>query len=301
MGIVDWTTLFELTSSDYADSPIPGSVVPTPPGDGRLPLNQAIAFNNGTGYYRLVSEACSLTNTVRETKDFIPQADGSILHRRFLGGMEMGLTVQMWAEGTIACDELLQEMVDVLNGYLYGLLNAGDNRGRISWALPGGGNDRMLDDLRLLGFPVESQQRGSPFQMAFTVDTYYPYAEDLTPTIEAMDPVGGVITNSGNRPTYPVWRMYDGIYFTITNVTTGDVFQFDSSQPGCPTVNIGDFVEINTFRDTIFLNGNGANLKPGIVMVNSDFFTLPPGANTISISGLPIAAGSECEINSAWQ
>lgn len=309
MPITDWTVPFDLRSLVYTNHPSPG----TPGGvsTNPLPINAAVAFPSGTGYYLLRSDACSLTNTVRMTKDFVPQADGAILHRRFTGGHEMNLTAQMWRDSSnIACDTLLEEMVDTFMGYLYGLLNAGDNEGRIRWAPTGGtssapGNNgyRMLDDIRLLTYPTGSQQAGSPYELAFSIDCARPYSEDETQLSIALTG-SDVVTNYGNRPSYPVWKI-DGPFtgFTITNtsVTPNEVFSYNGGLPGAALVTGGNYIEIDTFGNTAYLNGNGANLKPGIEIASSDFFTIPPGANTITLSTFPVIGGTgTCLLNSSW-
>lgn len=302
MPIADWTVPFTLVSTPYTNYPTPGGVSVNP-----LPINTVVTFPSGTGYYFLRSDGCSLSNTVRQTKDYVPQADGAILHRRFTGGMEMNLAIQLWQNTTdIACDELLQEMLDTLMGYLYGLINAGDNQGRIRWAPVGGTSTnpssngiRMLDDIRLLSYPTSSQERGGPVEVSVIVDCARPYAEDetqLNPTVPT-DP----IINYGNRPTFPVWQIYSpltNLQFTLTNTTNGDSFTFDDTLPGCPNVGIGNYIEIDTFRNTVYKNGSGANMKPGIDMTNSDFFTIPPGTHTITCPG--VSASSKCLINAAW-
>ena len=151
MGVSNWGLPFYLTSKVYTDDPEPDTEAPDP-----LPINQVFTLRGGEQVkYLLRPDGCSLTNSVRETKDFIPQADGAILHRRFTAGMEMQLTIQMWETSEqIACDAVLQQMLDTLNGYLYGLINAGDNQGRIAWLPAQGWNIRMLDDIRLLSYPV---------------------------------------------------------------------------------------------------------------------------------------------------
>lgn len=289
MGVTDWTTQFNLLSTDYTDFPIPGSVAPSP-----LPINVPITFAGGElGIYHLRPDACKLSNTVRETKEFVPQGDGAILHRRFTGGMEMGLTVQMWQPNDqIACGAILQTMVDTLEGYLYGLLNAGDDEGRLTWT-PAGQLQRMMQDIRLLTYWEEAQAPGAAFEVSFSIDCARPYTENAAQLSPA---VPGTVVNPGNRPAFPVWKIFSGA-FTLTNVTTGQVLQFNDAQPGCPSVG-GGYVEINTFRNTVYLNGSGANLKPGIVMVNSDFFTLVPGNNVITCPGA--GGGSVCLVNAAW-
>jgi hypothetical protein len=288
--IADWTVPFELTSAPYA-------------GATRLPINTTTTFNSGTGIYLLDSSNCSLTNVVRQTKDYVPQEDGAILHRRFTGGMEMALSIQFWQDTNhIACDELLQEMMDDLMGYLYGLINAGDNQGRIAWTPDGDSSPistwRMLDDIRLLSYPEGSQQAGNPFELKVTIDCELPYAEDLSEVTTAPNTfptLPATVTNYGNRPTYPVFQVY-GSSWTIVNTTTSKSIIF--SDAGLPTPVGGGYVEINTFRNTAFLNGNGANMLPGIDVQNSEFFTLIPGANAIN----PVGAGaaSLVKVNGAW-
>lgn len=289
MGVTDWSVQFNLLSTDYTDFPIPGTVAPSP-----LPINIPITFTGGEqGIYHLRPDGCSLTNTVRETKEFVPQGDGAILHRRFVGGMEMTLAVQMWQPNDrIACDSILQTMVDTLEGYLYGLLNAGDDEGRLYWT-PSGQLARMMQDIRLLSYWTETQAPGGPFEVTFQIDCARPYLEDHAQLSPA---VPGTVVNPGNRPAFPVWKIFASA-FTLTNATTGQVLQFDDSQPGCPNVGAG-YVEINTFRNTVYLNGASSNLKPGIVMVNSDFFMLVPGNNVITCPGA--GGGSVCLVNGAW-
>jgi hypothetical protein len=225
--------------------------------------------------------------------------------------MEMNLAIQLWENDTqIACDTLLQEMLDDLMGYLYNLINAGDNEGRISWVPSGGSSTastgRMLDDIRLLSYPAESQQPASPYEIAVTVDCALPYAEDLT-QLQPVIPANPVV-NYGNRPSYPVWQIWGPFSdFTLINTSVGSAgppdtrpqFRWDSTIPGAgAAIGAADYLEIDTFRNTVYLNGSGANRKAGIDMLNSEFFTIPPGSNTITCPG--IGAASVCLINAAW-
>ena len=91
-----------------------------------------------------------------------------------------------------------------------------------------------------------------------------------------------------------MWQINSG-NFTLTNTTTGDSFSFNDAQQGCANVG-GGYAEIDTFRNTVYLNGNQANLKPGIVMDTSDFFMLAPGANVITVTG----GSGVCLLNSAF-
>jgi len=295
--IVDWTVPFELTSTPYNST--------------NLLINQAITFTNGTGIFLLRTDGCSLTNVVRQTKDNVPQEDGAILHRRFTAGMEMTLTIQCWqTTSLIACDELLQEMVDDLSGYLYGLLNALDNEGRIQWNPTGGSSAtstaRMLDDIRLLSYPEGSQATGSPFEVKVTVDCALPYAEDLT---QLAPSVPGVVTNHGNRSTYPVWQIYGaggGLNFTLTDSSTGMQFAFNDGLTGTHQVTGGNYIEIDTFRNSVTETVPGVpptplyNSASGVEPASSDFFLLAPGTNTITLIGSGIGGSSQVLVNAAW-
>lgn len=294
MPLADWNVPFLLTSQVYSPD--------------LLPLNTLVTLPSGaTGYYFVRQDGCSLRNTVRETKDNIPQFNGSILHRRFLQGLEMTLTLQLWQDqNTPGCkvEALQQEMLDVLMGYLNGLLNAVDNQGRISWSPGGGYEERMLDNLRLLVWPTE-QRSGIPLELTFVVDTEYPYTEQLRQELTHLDDGDtATFTNIGNAYTYPVIQlnMNNGVpdagsvsgTVTITG-DTGTIIWLSSS-PGSQLIPGGSYGEIDTFRETMFMNGDGANLTPGIDIINTMFFGLPPGTSSITITGCM------CDVlwNPAW-
>jgi hypothetical protein len=297
LPIADWTVPFDLRSLVYTNNHEPGGTFTDP-----LPINTVATFPSGTGFYLLREDGCSLANQVRSTKDFVPQEDGAILHRRFTGGMEMTLAIQMWQnKSKIACDELLQEMKDTLMGYLYGLLNAGDNDGRIRWAptggtsgAPGSNGYRMLDDIRLLTYPAETHQPGSPYEIGVTIDCDLPYAQDETQLTVSLS---GAVINYGNRPAYPVWQITADA-FTLTNTTTNESFSFDDGLPGCPPVG-GGYVEIDTFHNSATIVNVGPvydNAAAGIDMTGSDFFLIVPGSNAITLN----AGSGACLINAAW-
>lgn len=288
MPIADWSVPFILHSSVYSLTD--------------LDINVPVSFAAGTGIYRLRPDACHLRNNVRSVKENVPQEDGSILHRRYLTGSEMDLAVQFWApDDALACDELLQEMTDSFMGYAYGLLNAGDDQGRVLW-LPDGDSSafssyRMLDDIRLLSYPVESGV--TPYELTLTVDCGLPYSEDFT---QDNPSIPGTATNYGNRPTYPVMKLYgtfSGV--TVTNTTTGSVWQYDGTLPGAATVTSPNYLEVNVFNNTVYLNGSGANRMAGVIMTTSDFFSLVPGNNTITVSYTGGAGGASLMlVNGAW-
>ena len=314
MPIADWTVPFVLTSSVYSAT--------------GLSINTSVLLPSGDrGTFFLRPDGCQLNATVRSTKDNVPQADGSILHRRFLTGMEMNLAVQMWEdEDKIACDVLLEEMLDVFMGYAYGLLNAGDNEGRVIW-LPTGlsstqSSYRMLEDIRLLTYPVESQQPGSPYELGLTVDTVWPYAADYTQLTPSLSGGSGTVVNYGNRPTYPVWQIagpFAAFVLTDTSVTPNAIIRWDSTLPGSvAALDNDDYLEIDTFRNSVtkFKNGlpSACNFDPsvatlfnaasGLDMTASEFFTISPGSHSITVSYTSgNTTNNNCSralINAAW-
>lgn len=286
MPLANWNVPFELTSALYSST--------------RLPINSPFAFPAGTGQLNLRHDGCSINTVVRSTKNPVPQADGDILHRRFTTGTQMNLAIQFWDNrlGEVACGELLQSMLDTTLGYLFALINAGDNEGRISWT-PEGENARMLDDIRLLSYMTGAQPaEGGQFELGVTLDCALPYVEDLTQLAPTLP---GTVVNAGNRPTYPVWRI-DGPFttMTLTNSTTTESFSYNNGQPGAPTIGSGDILEIDTFLNSVTKIETGpvlTNAFAGMVLPSSEFFLIDPGSPSIALSGASSGTGL---INSAW-
>ncbi len=259
------------------------------------PYNGTLSFNVQTDrLYLLDQQACSFDTTVRATKSDVPQSDGSILHHRFLTGAEMRLSIQLWEQpDLVACDDLLAEMVDDLTGAFRSLLNAGDNEGRIAWEI-NGGNERMLDDIRLLVYPSLTLAEALAV-VTVTVDSEFPYAQDLNQNSTAVTSGGTqALANTGSAAYYPVFRVAGPTSaFTITVVSPQQTTQFvyDSSLPGAAAIAGGNCAEINCFRNTIFLDigctgaGDDADLAAGIDELNSDYPVLDVGTNQVSITG----------------
>ena len=268
------------------------------------PYNTSMSFNvqTASGIYLFDPAGCSLDFTIRSTTDNVPQSDGSILHTRFLTGANMPLTVQLWQDlDTVACDSLLREMLDNLSGALRSLINAGDNEGRIAWEVDGG-NERILDDARLLVYPT--YQEGSPGVVTFTLDSKYPYAQNLSEATPSAFSNGAsqTLVNTGTAAYFPVFKVNQigGVVsaaavsaFTIENLTTGEQFVYDDTFPGAAPISAGGhYAEITTFTNTIYLDGDGANLKAGVDELNSEYFPFEVGSNEIKITG--------CDMDILW-
>lgn len=253
------------------------------------PYSGTLSFNVQTDrLYLLDQSGCNMTISVRSTTDNVPQANGSILHHRFLTGTQIQLAVWLMEDTeNPACDILLADMLDDLSGALRSLLNAGDNAGRLAWEVAGK-NDRMLDDCRLLVYPAYTMNANGSLNV--TIDSQYPYAQDLGQTTTNIAASGNAtLTNTGSAEYDPVFKVYGATTaFTLTNITTGLQFVYDSTLPGAAAIGAGSYAEIDTFRNTIFLNGSGANLKAGVDELNSDYWGLATGANSVTITGASV-------------
>ncbi len=255
------------------------------------PYNGTLVLNTQSDrLYLLDQQGCSFDISVRSTTDNVPQADGFILHHRFLTGTSIQLAIQLWeSENHPACDILLAEMVDEISGAFRSLLNAGDNAGRLTWEIDGG-NNRILDDVRLLVYPSLTMN-GPVSVITVTIDSQYPYAQDLTQQLTTItDGNTAVLNNTGSADYYPVFQVSNlsGSTFTLENVSTGIEFNYNDALPGALPITGVNYAEIDTFRNTIFLNGNSSNLKAGVVELSSDYWSLVVGNNTVGITGADV-------------
>lgn len=255
---------------------------------GTLNLNTEVTMPTaGDGIYILDPKACKCEIPLRVTDTNIPQADGEQLHSRFYQGYLLTLAIQYWdTEDAPACNELLQEMVDTLMRFIRSYTCATD--ARVYWT-PDGEADRFIK-AALLNDPADhSLGDGGIFQTVFQVKSPYPYAWD---SAEITTVLPDTLTNTGSADFWPVIRVYgptSGFIITNSSVLDSDghplQISYDAGLPGAIAISAGDFAEIDTFRNTIYLNGFQNNLKPGLNMGISDFFPIAVGANTITYSG----------------
>ena len=258
--------------------PIPFDLITV---EGTLELNRC---DGSEPYYMLIPESCLAISENRVTKDNIPQKDGSILHKRFRTGYTVALTIQYWeSPSQPACGGTLVDMHDVMMRHLRAMLN---ESGRLIWE-PTDHDARFFDEMRWLK-EVTTDVQAAFVQVSFALDSPFPYALDFeqSSTVIADGTIGTTLDNTGSAPMYPVIRV-DGPTdsFVIRNETTDEEIIYDSSFPGAQPIGAGDYAEIDTFKDTIYENGDQTNLKPGIDIEDSDFFALEVGPNQITIQG----------------
>lgn len=268
---------------------------------GSLTLNEPASTDGG---FLLDVDACAAGVAMRASKDNVPQADGSILHHRFVTGYEMHMELELWTpapNNVLACyttDPSADYLNDTLMRHLRAMV---DGNGRVLWQ-PAYGDTRLMDQVKLLQAPVITVSPGGPSRVAFTLDSPFPYIMDYTQIVTALS--GGVsdtLSNIGTAPFYPVFKVYGPVsQFTLTNITTGKSFSYDADQPGAQMIGTGEYAEISTFGNTIYLNGDQDNLKPGIVIATSDFFPLAVGDNEIIAYG-DGTLGPYPDVDVLWQ
>lgn len=249
-----------------------------------------IFFNNlaqNEGFYVQVKEGCDGGADTRATRYPVPQSGGAILNRGFDDGYLLKLAITYWVDNeNPACetsDPTLAEVDDFLMLHLRSILNGG---GRYIFQ-PVGETERLLDELSVVERAVVTVENGLT-GVQFTLASPFPYTiefnQSLT-TIDAGSP-SAVLNNTGTAPFFPVFKVFGPAdNWTLENTSTGLMIVYDSDLPGAVTIAPGDYIEIDTFRNTAYLNGTGASRKAGIDIIQSDFWPLEVGNNTVTIQG----------------
>lgn len=226
---------------------------------------------------------CAATKEVRATNDPIPQGDGDIFHRRWLTGYIYKLVAQAFTdESTASCLDDGRLLLEELALHLEAMRNS---PGRYCWLPSNYGDTRALDQAQWLTGVTQTLAEGGIIQVEFEIDSPFPYVIDLT-QISTNVPASTLITiaNLGNITFYPVIQVQGPAtndIWTVNNTTTGDGIVYDQTRPGAVTMGGGDYAEIDTFKNTIYLNGNQADMSAGIDPTQSVFLTLEPGNNVM--------------------
>lgn len=283
--------------------------------EGEIKINEP---QGGTGdaandLYLLDETKCTVgISTLRTLSDDSPQSDGAIFHRSFKSFEVMNLDVEFWqgpegetaaSEREPACGADRARMLDNLMAHLNALVDPelADLEGgncQIRWD-PSAGDDRMLNQIRLLTWPQETIEN-PVFSLGFELDSPFPYSMDVSEQTTDIDATV-VVTNAGTTDFFPVFRIHGPFSsFSLQNVETLLFFDYDASFPGAAAVAAGHYAEVNTFGNTVFLDGNGANLMAGIDVTISDFWTLIRGAQELSYTSDNALSSCEMLWNNAW-
>ncbi len=271
--IADWSRLNTLTTPE-----------------GNLTLNAA----SGDRYLTL-NERCDSGADLRVTFDNIPQSDGQLNHTQYLTGYRMRLAFALWDGDDPACGQAAQEMLDELGRHINALRNPTGTT-RIIWT-PENMASRMINEIDLMEKPVVTVEPGGQegiVTVTFAVCSPFPYemSESERTPVTLLDGIADFLTNNGSTRFWPVFKVYGPTSsFQILNFASNLVVQYDGDAIG-----MGDYVEIDNFRGTAYLNGDSSNLLNGIDFINTDFWALEVGLQTVRILG----ADADILWNDAW-
>ena len=161
----------------------------------------------------------------------------------------------------------------------------------------------MVEAIQLIEWP-DPQNPVPETTVEFTLQTALPYENDEAEAGGGDVSVGSSVLpygNSGNTDTYPVFTVTAVgsplTSFEIENQTLGQSIVWDESFPSTSPIAAGHFVEINCFRNTVYLDGSGANLKSGIDIQASDFFPLVPQPDTNMLRFTHVGGSATCTVN----
>lgn len=255
-----------------------------------LPLNAASGQR-----YVVLNDRCDAGADLRTTFDNMPQGDGQLNHRQYLTGYKMRLALALWVDDEPACGQDAQEMLDELGARIDALRGFEGNR-RIVWT-PENMASRMLNDVSLMEKPVVTVEPGGSegiVTVTFGVVSPFPYEmseAEQTPASIA-DGATETLTNAGSTRFWPVFKVNGATSaFTISNAANGQEIVYNGTAIGG-----GEYLEIDCFRATAFLNGDIASRLDSINFELTDFFALEVGDNDVSI------AGASCDVlwNDGW-
>ena len=101
--------------------------------------------------------------------------------------------------------------------------------------------------------------------------------------------------NGGNAPASPRFFVYGPCDdFVLTNSDNGDEIIFNAA------VADGDYIEINSARRTVLLNG-GQNAYGGIDFASTNFFTISPYASESPLVFSTSGSGANTRLLTRWQ
>jgi tail protein len=246
--------------------------------------NLALNVEQADGLFVTAKENAESGTEVRVTGQGVPQGFGSILHKGFTDGYVVKMPIQYWVDArTPACattSPTAQQMDDLLMRHVRSLFDGG---GRILYT-PNGMEQRLLDSLRVFAKPTLVEDSGLT-GTTIVLASEFPYMQDFNQTLTEFT-ASATLTNTGSSPYLPVFKVFGPFStFTLANTTTGKKIVYDDGLPGAVAVGSGDYIEINCFHDTVYLNGSGASRKAGIVIEETTFFDLAVGDNFLTIDG----------------
>jgi hypothetical protein len=214
---------------------------------------------------------------LRTPTDHRSQRDGGIVHRFFRGHV-FPVVEGYFKASTVASRNAME---DTLKGYLGSTIRT-DARWRVTQS---GQAERFLTVRQYQPCVIEPADGIIHNFMFGLISSRECYWMDLAETDTTINSGASAnITNAGNTDMFAVFQVYagagTGTAFTISNATTG----FEIAATGM-SIAAGHYVEIITWRQTMYEDGTGANQLGFLDESGSDFFSLQPGVNSISLAG----------------
>ena len=273
--------------------------------EGELVLNDFDVDPN-RGIYMTIKDGADSGTEVRSTGDPVPQGFGTLWHRGFANGYVLKIPVQYWVSSgptdPIPASELTtptaQQMDDLLMLHYRSLMAGG---GRILYS-PAQMTQRIADQLFAISKPTLVEEQANT-NTVLEFGSTFPYMLDFTQNLTQISDGSptATLTNDGSAPMDPVFKVYGPFdQFVLSNLTTGLDFVYDDSLPGAVAVPSGHYIEITTFGDTVYLDGDGPSRKAGIDIRNSDFWAVEPGDNDVQISANSTAPNVDILWQAAW-
>lgn len=270
---------FELPFNDFSGNP--AALFSGTPILSGLPVGAGYMIQSITG-----ADGADIRNPTENR----PHKQGGIVHRFYEAASIWTVEGLVLPEGSRS---VRTQLDDALKGAVRKCLQL-DGR---YFFHPSGG-DLRFRTVRQYG-PVDISRADNgiagPRTFSFTLYSEDPHSYKATQdSTDIAAGTSGAVPNAGNVETWPVIKIHGpiaGAHVTITNTDTGFLLEFLSA-----TIASGHYWEVNTFNETIYLDGNSTNELPQLDLSTSDFFSVEAGGSNISADGADITVLS----NSAW-
>lgn len=224
-----------------------------------------------------------------ETSDSpIAAGDGALLGSMYRGARSVVLDLLITDHDQLARAEKI-EWLQRINGVLR------DTNGiTLSWT-EATGWEKEITGLRPSGYI--SVGDGWPKELQVVLKTANPFIlSSEVHSRELADESGTLeLFNGGNAPAYPKFFVYGPFDdFLITNYSTGEELLFTEQ------VDDGDYIEIDTRRRTVLLNGS-ANAYGAIDYSSSSFFSLAPLSAELPVIFATTGGAANTKLITRWQ
>lgn len=218
-----------------------------------------------------------------------PHSHGAIVHRfrkaPVIVHVEGVIIGKNPTDRRILSDHLRDVFNPMLQAGVFGQPN--EAIGRYFWT-PAGQTTRFRNVRLYEPLTVEPDTPGSADPKTFTFTLVAEHPEALSyPEIETSiaKNSSAAVANIGNAANWPVALVYgittDG--FVLSNGSYQ--LRWGQGRDPAPVRILGTYIEIDMFRQTMYWDGDEANALRFLHMRDSDFWTIPRGGATVSITG----------------